>query len=208
MFHALVSPHPQVNSVHSSHLGEWNYFWKRDTASYNCSQRLAESLGVEYLSCIPCTSASLMPEDSCSFSRLCSLKQVRKHMHIMGRWKNKNHVHFNFILQSTKWGVPLTHWLIVTVENLGVGGIFCIQGKNDKLFSQGIILINVNFWHSLKLRLKNQLKWVEITFLGLRKKLAIFFIVVNHGIFFPPYLLLWCCQILLIEMSFLLTNCW
>ena len=30
-------------------------------------------------------------------------------------------------------------------RNLGVGGIFCIQGKNDKLFSQGIILINVNF---------------------------------------------------------------
>lgn len=37
---------PQVNLVHSSSLGEWNCFWKRDTASYKYRQCLSSKVWV------------------------------------------------------------------------------------------------------------------------------------------------------------------
>lgn len=73
---------------------------------------------------------------------LFSKASSEAHAHWGKMKENKNQPRpFNFRLQSTKCGVPLTHWLIVAVEfekqTWGGWGIICIQGKNDRYFHMG-----------------------------------------------------------------------
>lgn len=107
---------PQANLVHSSYLGEWNCFWKRDTASYKCCQCLSSKVWVlsiwaafHILWPSSCQRTALVQE------ALFPEASSKAHAHCGKMKDNTSQAHFR--LQSTKCRAPLTHWLIEGVEN-------------------------------------------------------------------------------------------
>ena len=97
---------PQVSSVHTSYLGEWNCFWQRDTASSDCPQRLPSEVWVLSIWAAfhihwppSCKRTALVQE------ALFPNASSKAHAHCGKMKDNKNYTHLtsNYRAQNVEW---------------------------------------------------------------------------------------------------------